>query len=71
MCFLYNFLVSPGSVEVDGGAIQWGAAVAYDGAFATGANLLLGHTLQGPMKIKGIKIYKRILSDGEINALGD
>lgn len=50
-----------------GAGISWGTAQDYDGAFTTG-NLVLGQTPLGPMHIGRIGIWKRILSDGEIDA---
>jgi len=41
----------------------------YSGKFTTGTDLILGYGLFGPMKIKKVQLYRRILTDGEINAL--
>lgn len=53
-----------------GSGISWGSAADYDGAFEVGPHLLLNYNLQGPCHIRDIQIYKRILSDTEINSLG-
>uniref|UniRef100_A0A6H1ZPN3 Uncharacterized protein n=1 Tax=viral metagenome TaxID=1070528 RepID=A0A6H1ZPN3_9ZZZZ len=52
-----------------GGAITNGTKVTYDGAYAVGANLILGYTLYGPMWIKSIKFNKDVITDAQINGM--
>uniref|UniRef100_A0A6M3IVJ9 Uncharacterized protein n=1 Tax=viral metagenome TaxID=1070528 RepID=A0A6M3IVJ9_9ZZZZ len=56
-------------IDVDGAGIVWGTEVAFDGSFATGANLILGHILHGPTWIKWVKMYDSILTDAQINSM--
>jgi len=55
-------------VDIDGAGIVWGDEQAFDGSFTVGANLILGYALHGPMWIKNIKFYDKILTDAQINA---
>jgi len=54
-----------------GSNISWGTAVDYDGAFTVGSYLQLLYDLLGPAHIRLIEGWRRILSNGEINNLGD
>jgi len=53
------------------GSFVWGTETDYSGSFTIGTYLALAYNIQGPYKIKNIRIYKRILSDAEINHLGE
>lgn len=56
---------------VDSGAgIVWGSEVAFDGSYTLGASLRLGYELFGPMWLRDLRLYDRILSDSEINSTG-
>ena len=56
-------------IDVDGAGIVWGTEVAFDGAFTATANLILGYVLHGPTWIKWVKIYDKVLTDAQINAI--
>jgi len=56
-------------IDVAGAGIAWGTEVAFDGAFTATANLILGYVLHGATWIKYIKIYDKVLTDAQINAL--
>jgi len=56
-------------IDVAGAGIVWGTEVAFDGAFTATANLILGYVLHGATWIKYIKIYDKVLTDAQINAL--
>jgi len=56
-------------VDVDGAGIAYGSEAAFDGAFADSGTLTLGHSLYGPMWIQWIRIYNKVLTDAQINAL--
>jgi hypothetical protein len=53
-----------------GGAMSWGIAVNYDGAYSAGGNgLQLGQAAIFPQHIGEIMFFRRILSDGEVDGL--
>jgi len=56
-------------IDVAGAGIVWGTEVAFDGAFTATANLILGYVLHGATWIKYLKIYDKVLTDAQINAL--
>ena len=53
-----------------GAGIVWGTEVAFDGSYTLGTNLRLAYGLFGPMWLRALRIYDRVLSDIEINAMG-
>lgn len=55
--------------DVAGAGIAYGTEAAFDGAFTAGANLVIGTALYGPMWIRQIDFFPRLLSDNEINQL--
>ena len=58
-------------IGVDSGVgISWGAEQNFDGSYTLGANLRLGYSLFGPMWLRKLMIFDRVLSDTEINVLG-
>ena len=57
-------------VGVDSGSgISWGAEVVFDGAFTEGSYLQLATSLLGPVYMRKVQLWKRILTDAEIDAL--
>lgn len=68
----YKFAVKWGydskfKVGFDNSGISWGSEIAFDGAYTTGANLILAHTPYGPIWIKYLMLFDRVLTDREIN----
>ncbi len=56
---------------VDTGAgIVWGVEVAFDGSYILGASLRLAYGLFGPLWLRDLRLYDRIPSTIEINAMG-
>jgi hypothetical protein len=51
------------------GSIAWTADANFDGAFAQGANLLIGNGLAYPLSIRKVWIFNRPLSNDQINNL--
>jgi len=56
-------------IDVAGAGIAWGTEVAFDGAFTATANLILGYVLHGATWIKYIKIFDKVLTDAQIDAM--
>jgi len=56
-------------IDVAGAGIVWGTAAAFDGAINATANLILGYVLHGATWIKYIKIFDKVLTDAQINAM--
>ena len=56
-------------IDVAGAGIVWGDEANFDGAFTATANLILGYVLHGATWIKYIKIYDKVLTDAQINAM--
>ena len=58
-------------VGVDTGTgIAWGTEANFDGSYTLGTNLRLAYGLFGPMWMRDLRLYDRILTDAEINSLG-
>ena len=58
-------------VGVDSGSgISWGAEENFDGSYALGTNLRLGYDLFGPMWLRELMLFDRVLTNPEINAMG-
>lgn len=58
-------------VGIDTGAgISWSTEVNFDGSYTLGANLRLAYNLWGPMWMRDLRLYDRVLSDSEIDSLG-
>jgi hypothetical protein len=55
--------------DVDGAGIAYGSEAAFDGAFADSGTLTIGYALYAPMWIEWIKIYNKLVSDAQINAM--
>jgi len=69
-----RFSVTTGKyrIGVDSGAgVVWGTEENFDGAFSMGNYLRLAYGINaGPVWVRELKVYDRILTDPEINALG-
>ncbi len=73
----YKFVVKWSSstlkmrIDVDtGSGVSWGIEVAFDGSYDLGTNLRLAYELFGPMWMRDLRLYGRVLTDGEIDSLG-
>ncbi len=59
------------SIGIDSGSgVSWSTEGTFDGSYALGTNLRLGNGLFGPMWLRDLRLYDRVLSDAEINNLG-
>jgi len=56
-------------VDADGAGIVQGTEANFDGAFTATTNLILGYVLHGATWIKWIKIYDKVLTNAQINAM--
>jgi len=58
-------------VGVDSGSgVVWGNERTFDGAYVTGASILLGHTLFSRMHLRNLMLFPTVLTDSEINQRG-
>lgn len=53
-----------------GSGIVFGTEVVFDGSYTLGANLRLAYGLFGTMWIRDLRLFDRVLTDAEVNALG-
>ena len=55
-------------VGVDSGTgVSWGPETTFDGAYTTGANLVLGYGLFSRMHLRNLRLFKDVLTDEEID----
>lgn len=67
----WSSITSKMQASVDTGAgTVWGVEAAFDGSYTLGANLRLAYELFGPMWLRDLRLYDRVLTDAEINDLG-